>query len=69
MGLPVESIRNSKLLALFGTLEEGDKDIVITMTESLVKKTKYNITKSVSNNIERIGGFDNKENFVKRSLM
>ena len=38
----VENVRKSKLLALFSTLKERDKDIVITMTESLVKQYKNN---------------------------
>jgi len=36
----MENVRRSKLLALFGALEEGDKDIVINMTESLVEQYK-----------------------------
>lgn len=48
----VSNIRNniqkngqkSKMLALFNTLGENDKDMVIAMTESLVKKSKDNST-------------------------
>jgi len=32
-----ENARNSKLLALFGTLEEREKDLVINFAESLVE--------------------------------
>ena len=33
-----EEVKNSKLLALFNTLEESDKDIVIRMSELLMEK-------------------------------
>jgi len=36
--ISVENAKNSRLLALFNTLEEDEKDIVINMSESLVKK-------------------------------
>jgi len=45
----IEDIKNSRLLALFNTLEEIDKDMVITMSELLVEKWKKK-TNSVSNN-------------------
>jgi Tfp pilus assembly pilus retraction ATPase PilT len=38
----IENAKKSKLLALFNVLEERDKDIVITMTESLVEQYKNN---------------------------
>jgi len=44
----VESVKESKLLALFDTLEEKDKDFVLTMTESLVEQ--YKDYKSLSKN-------------------
>jgi hypothetical protein len=40
----VESERNSKLLALFSTLKESDKDLLIKFTESLVERCKENMT-------------------------
>lgn len=46
MCISVESVENSKLLALFNSLEEWDKDIVITMTESLVAKNKNDISET-----------------------
>jgi hypothetical protein len=39
----IENVKNSKLLALFSTLEESDKDIVISMSESLVERFKNNL--------------------------
>jgi hypothetical protein len=45
----VENVKNSKLMALFGVLEERDKDIVITMTESLVARYKDNVAKKIGN--------------------
>jgi len=44
----VENVRNSKLLALFCTLEERDKDIVLALTESLVERCKNNIIKEMT---------------------
>jgi hypothetical protein len=41
----IENVKNSKLLALFCTLAEKDKDIVINLTESLVKKYKNDVKK------------------------
>ena len=38
----VDNEKKSKLLALFSSLEERDKDIVITMTESLVGRYRCN---------------------------
>ena len=45
----VENVKKSKLLALFGALEERDKDIVLTMTASLVEQYKNNKTKKSGN--------------------
>jgi len=45
----VENAENSRLLTLFNTLEERDKDIVLTMTESLVEEYKNNMSKIISN--------------------
>ena len=45
----VDEAKNTKMLSLFNTLKEDDKDIVITMAESLVEKYKMNMTKIVSN--------------------
>ena len=42
-----ENAKNSKLTALFNALKEDDKDIVISMTESLVEKCK-NATRSAN---------------------
>jgi hypothetical protein len=39
-----EKAKKSKMLALFKALGENDKDIVIAMTESLVKKSRDNNT-------------------------
>jgi len=39
-----ENLKKTKMLALFNTLEEKDKDIVIAMAESLVEKSKGNNT-------------------------
>jgi len=39
-----ENVKEAKFLALFNTLEETDKDIVIAMTESLAEKSKDNNT-------------------------
>jgi len=39
-----ENVNKSKMLVLFNTLEENDKDIVIAMTESLVERSKDNNT-------------------------
>lgn len=44
-----EDAEKSKLIALFSSLEESDKDIVTTMAESLVKKHRNNMTNKVSN--------------------
>jgi len=35
-----KNAKKSKMLALFNSLEEKDKNIVIAMTESLVKRSK-----------------------------
>jgi hypothetical protein len=37
-----EQARTTKMVSFFNTLEEKDKDIVITMTESLVERSKGN---------------------------
>ena len=50
----VENARNSKLLSLFNALEEFDKDIVISMSELLVEKSRNNITDIVSINVEKL---------------
>jgi len=39
-----ENAKKSKMLALFNALEEKDKDIVILLTESLVKKCRVDNT-------------------------
>jgi len=39
-----ENEKKTKMLALFNTLEENDKDVVIAMTESLVERSKDNNT-------------------------
>ena len=38
----IEDAKKSKLIVLFNTLKEDDKDIVLTMAESLAKKCKSN---------------------------
>jgi hypothetical protein len=45
----VENARNSKLLALFGALEEGDKDLVIKFSEFLNERYKNNMTEVICN--------------------
>jgi len=47
----VENVKNCKLLALFNSLDEGDKDIVITISELLVEKWKLNMTNIAGNNV------------------
>ena len=47
----VETGKNLELKTFFNTLEEQDKDIVITLAESLVKKNN-NMTNKVSNTKE-----------------
>jgi hypothetical protein len=44
-----ESVKESKMLALFNKLAENDKDIVIAMTESLVERSKDNNTTDMTN--------------------
>ena len=44
MYVMIENVKNSKLLALFGALEERDKDIVITIAESLVARNKRGLS-------------------------
>jgi len=39
-----ENTHKTKMLALFNTLEENDKDIVIAMAESFVARSKGNNT-------------------------
>jgi len=46
--VPSENVKNSKLLALFSALEERDKDIVISMSESLVERCKNNLTETIT---------------------
>jgi len=48
MCVMAESVKKSRLLALFSTLEERDKDIVISMSESLVERCKNNLTKNIT---------------------
>ena len=43
-----ENVKNSRLLALFNTLEERDKDIVISMSEFLVERCKDNLTQTIT---------------------
>jgi hypothetical protein len=43
-----ESTKKSKMLVLFNALGENDKDIVIAMTESLVKRGKENTTTEIT---------------------
>jgi len=50
MCISVENEKTSKLLALFNTLEEDEKDIVINMSESLVKKYQGYTTDFDKNN-------------------
>ena len=38
----IEDTKKSKLIVLFNTLKEDEKDIVVTMAESLAKKCKNN---------------------------
>jgi hypothetical protein len=40
MYITIDNVVEAKLLALFGALEERDKDIVLTMVESLVEQQK-----------------------------
>ena len=44
MCVMAENAKKTRLLALFSTLKERDKDIVIAMTEQLVEKSKDNNT-------------------------
>jgi len=44
----LENAKKTKMLALFNTLGENEKDIVIAMTESLVEKSKDNITANMT---------------------
>ena len=50
MCVTVENAENSKLLALFNTLDEGDKDIVIYISELLIKKWRINMTYNATDN-------------------
>ena len=44
-----ENVKKSRLLSLFNTLEERDKDIVISMSESLVERCRNDgLTKMIS---------------------
>ena len=54
--------KNSKLLALFNTLEEDDKDVVIAMSELLAEKCKTNMPKIAGNIAEEKS--DNKNRIV-----
>ena len=44
-----EYSKKTKLLDLFNTLEEADKEIIITMSESLAEKCKTNRSKIAGN--------------------
>ena len=59
MCIVTENIKNSKLLILFNTLEERDKDIVLKMTESLVDRWKSNMPETV-NNIDKVGSHEQR---------
>jgi len=52
--------KSTRFLALFNTLREDDKDVVISISESLVERHKNNMTKTVSNDN------DNKSHFGRR---
>ena len=52
-----ENAKNSKLTALFNALNENDKDIVISMTESLVENCKTNTARNVNNVNTKPGDF------------
>jgi len=54
----IENTKSPKILALFSTLEEKDKDIVITITELLVEKWKTNI---IWNNAMKTGEGNEKK--------
>ena len=41
-----ESAKESKLVSLFNTLKEQDKDIIIELSESLVKRSKNETNKA-----------------------
>jgi len=45
-----DKAKKSMLAALFNTLDEDDKDIVISLSESLTTKHKQNMTKNINNN-------------------
>ena len=47
------SAKNSKMVTLFKMLDEDDKDLVISLSESLVEKCKSNTTEIVSNDIKK----------------
>ena len=61
-----ENVKSSKLLALFRTLDEDDKDIVITLSEALIMKYKNSVTKNINNNVERIYNMDKESNYGKQ---
>ena len=46
----IDEAKNTKMVSLFNTLKEDDKDIVITMAESLIEKYKTNMTKIARDN-------------------
>jgi len=56
--IKVEDTGNSKLLVLFNTLEEEDKDIIIKISELLVGKWQNNMTNIVINNFEKANGYN-----------
>jgi len=55
-------ITKLRLLTLFCALEERDKDIVISMAESLVKRCKNNLAK----NITDFSTYKMKEDFYEK---
>ena len=53
MNIITENGENLRLIALFDTLKESDKDIVIMMADSLVQKYKNDVVKPAGNNNEK----------------
>ena len=52
----VEDTKKSKLIKLFNTLKEDDRDIVIKIAESLVERCKCGMTNKASDNAEEFYG-------------
>jgi len=48
----IDDAKKSKLLALFNSLKDDDKDIIISMAESLIEKCNINMTNNVSINTD-----------------